>query len=148
MYFGPENDNGDNGRKAWRGERPDHPRDTQQMSVKWGDKTISIVGLHSIVVGVLTLALVLLGLLLRESVMGSNESIKGIYAAIEKQTEIQANQHTAISEEVRDAFGKMQVNQSKVADMLDAQVYLMTKTDSERKLYKLDMPESLRRRIR
>ena len=134
---------------GWNGERPDRrATPPQQVKIGWGDKTISIVGLHSLVVAILTVSLVGLGLLLRESVTGSNEAIKGIYAAIEKQTEIQANQHAAISEEVRDAFGKMQVNQSRVAEMLDAQVYLMTKTDAERKLYKLDMPESLRKRIR
>lgn len=120
----------------------------EQMSVRWGDKTISIVGLHSIVVIILVVALVGMGFLLRESVQGSNESIKGVYAALEQYTKEQKDQHVAISEEVRDAFGKMQVNQSRVAEMLDAQVYLMTKTDAERKLYKLDMPESLRKRIR
>lgn len=139
----------ENAGEGWRDERPERRSvSPQQVRVGWGDKTISIVGIHTVVVMILTLALVGMGLLLRESVTGSNDAIKGIYAAIEKQTEIQANQHAAISEEVRDAFGKLQVNQSKVAEMLDAQVYLMTKTDAERKLYKLDMPESLRRRIR
>lgn len=120
----------------------------QQVKIGWGDKTISIVGLHTVVVMILVLALVYMGLLLREAVQGSNDAVRGLSVTIDKLSEIQAQQHVAITEEVRDAFGKMQVNQSRMADAMDAQTYLMTKTDAERKMYKLDMPDSLRRRIR
>lgn len=134
--------------REWNGEVDRRSTPPQQVRVGWGDKTISIIGIHTVVVVILALALVAMGFLLRESVNGSNEAITGVYSAIEKYTKEQTNQHIAITDEVRDAFGKMQANQSRVADAMDAQTYLMTKTDAERKLYKLDMPESLRKRIR
>ena len=120
----------------------------QQVRVGWGDKTISIVGIHTVVVVVLVLALVCMGLLLRESVQGSNAGVMEVSTAIDKLGKIQAQQHLDLSKELQDAFGKMQANQNRVAESMDAQTYLMTKTDSERKMYKLDMPESLRKRIR
>lgn len=120
----------------------------QQVRIGWGDKTISIVGLHTVVVVILVIALVCMGLLLREAVQGSNEATKGVSVALEQYAKKQEDQHTAIIDEVKAAFGKMQENQSRVADAMDAQTYLMTKTDQERKMYKLDMPESLRKRIR
>ena len=119
-----------------------------QVRVGWGDKTISIVGIHTVVVVIMIVARVCMGMLLRDAVKGSNAGVREVSISIDKLAEIQLQQHAAISEEVREAFGKMQMNQSKVAEAMDAQTYLMTKTDAERKLYKLDMPESLRKRIR
>jgi hypothetical protein len=115
------------------------------MKATWGDKSISLVGLHTIVVLVLVVALTWMGYLLHRSVSGTTE---GINLAIDGLTKELTNQHTAMNEEVRKSFGRMEMTQNKVADAMDAQTFLMTKTDKERQMYKLDMPDGLRKRIR
>jgi hypothetical protein len=117
----------------------------EEMKAQWGDKSISLVGLHTIVVGVLCIALTWMGYLLYESVSGTT---KAINTAIENQTKELTNQHVAIKEDMARSFGKLEVTQGKVADAMESQTFLLTKTDAERKLYKLDMPEGLRKRIR
>jgi hypothetical protein len=96
-------------------------------------------------VGVLCIALTWMGYLLYESVSGTT---KAINTAIENQTKELTNQHVAIKEDMARSFGKLEVTQGKVADAMESQTFLLTKTDAERKLYKLDMPEGLRKRIR
>jgi hypothetical protein len=117
----------------------------EEMKAQWGDKSISLVGLHTIVVGVLCIALTWMGYLLYESVSGTT---KAINTAIENQTKELTSQHVAIKEDMARSFGKLEVTQGKVADAMESQTFLLTKTDAERKLYKLDMPEGLRKRIR
>jgi len=116
-----------------------------EMQAKWGDKSISLVGLHSIVVLVLVVALTWMGWLLHQSVEGTKEVFKD---AIADQTRQIMTEHMAMSEEFRRGMGRVTANQDKIAESMDAQTYLMTKTEAERKLYKMDMPDGLRRRIR
>lgn len=116
-----------------------------QVRIGWKDRNVSIVGLHTIVVAALVAALSWMGYLLNKSVDGTIEAIK---QAVEEHGQQQTNEHVAISDEIRRNLGRMAEGQGKIAEAMDAQTYLLTKTDKERQLYKLDMPESLRRRIR
>lgn len=119
--------------------------DLETMKATWGDKSISLVGLHTIVVMVLVAALTWMGYLLHRSVGGTIEAIN---VAIDNQTKELTAQHDRLTSELRASFNKMELTQSKVADAMEAQTYLLTKTEAERKLYKLDMPDGLRKRIR
>ena len=119
-----------------------------EVSATWGDKSVSIVGLHSFVVFMLTLALIGLGLLLREAVRNSNDAIQGVYAAIDKQTKDQTVEHVAVQKEMREHMTAMHDSHARIIESIDIQNYLMTKNEAERRLFKMDMPPALRSRIR
>lgn len=116
-----------------------------QVRIGWKDYSVSLVGIHTIVVAILVGSLVWLGYLLNESVTGTQKIIQ---EAMEKHSREQADQHAAIADDIRRNLGRVSQGQEKIADAMEAQTYLMTKTEKERQLYKLDMPESLRKRIR
>lgn len=136
----------------WHGEPPQEQQATDprslppdQVRISWRDKSISLVGLHTVVVLLLAVALTWMGILLDRSVTGTQTALR---EAIEQHTSEQSREHAAISDDVRRNLGKINAGQEKIADAMDSQTYLMTKTDKERQLYKLDMPDSLRKRIR
>lgn len=116
-----------------------------QVRIGWKDYSVSLVGIHTIVVAILVGSLVWLGYLLNESVRGTQKIIQEY---MEKHSKEQAEQHAIIADDIRRNIGRVSDGQTKIAEAMEAQTYLMTKTDKERQLYKLDMPESLRKRIR
>lgn len=116
-----------------------------QVRIGWKDYSVSLVGIHTIVVMILVGSLIWLGYLLNESVSGTQRIIQ---ESMEKHSQEQAKQHEAIAEDIRRNLGRVSIGQDKIAEAMEAQTYLMTKTDKERQLYKLDMPDSLRKRIR
>ena len=126
----------------WNVKKPHSP---DQVRISWRDKSISLVGLHTIVVAILTIALTWLGYLLERSVTGTQTILR---EAIEEHAKQQTAEHIGMSDDLRRNLGRMSTGQDKIADAMDAQTYLLTKTDKERQLYKLDMPDSLRKRIR
>ena len=116
-----------------------------QMIVDMKNKKVSLVGIHTIVVAVLVVALTWMGYLLKEAVDGTKEAIR---EAVAEQTKQQSAEHLAMTEEFRHSFGQMNLNQGRMVDAMNEQTFLMTKTDAERKLFRLDMPDSFRKRIR
>ena len=118
---------------------PDHVR------IGWKDYSVSLVGIHTMVVMLLVASLIWLGYLLNESVTGTQKILQ---ESMEKHAQDQMQQHAAIAEDIRRSISRVSNGQDKIADAMEAQTYLLTKTDKERQLYKLDMPDSLRKRIR
>lgn len=117
----------------------------EQVRIGWNDKTVSIVGIHSMVVVVLICALGWMGYLLNRSAEGT---IQAINTSISEQTEQQTKEHNQITHDLNRNFDVMSNSQSRIAESMEAQTFLLTKTEKERSFYKMDIPEGLRRRIR
>lgn len=116
-----------------------------QVRIGWKDKTVSIVGIHTTVVIVLVASLGWMGYLLKQSVDGT---IAAIHTAISDQTKQQTIEHDRISSDLDRNFSVMSAGQNRIADSMEAQTFLLTKTEKERSFYKMDIPEGLRKRIR
>jgi hypothetical protein len=118
-----------------------------EIDAGWGDKILKVRGIMPIVVILLAASLWFSGVLL---VKQAELPI----AAIETHVDTTSVQHGALSgilSEQRAATAKEHLDllktQERIADSLDAQVFYLSKTEKERAKYKIEMPDSLRKKL-
>lgn len=137
-----QSDHHEHERRTYQERRSVSP---EQVRIGWNDKTVSIVGIHSMVVVVLICALGWMGYLLNRSVEGT---ISAINTSISEQTEQQTKEHNQITHDLNRNFDVMSNSQNSIAESMEAQTFLLTKTEKERAFYKMEIPDGLRKRLR
>jgi hypothetical protein len=118
-----------------------------QVDAGWGNKILKIRGIVPIVVIILGVALYFSGTLLIKQADAPIRSIESHSSVTDQQhgalSGILAEQRAQSSREHHDLIK----TQERIADSLDAQVFYLSKTERERANYKIEMPDSLRRKL-
>lgn len=117
------------------------------MEVGWGKWAGKFKGQGTIVIVVLAVSLYLITLLLLRTADAP-------VAAIQAQSAEQTKEHLVIGRSVaehRDMNEKEHAalirTQERIADSLDEQVFYLSKTEQERANYRIEMPDSLARKL-
>lgn len=121
--------------------------DQETVSVGAGNWFAKISGNNVAMVTVMGVSLYLLTLLLLRT---TDAPVRAVAA----QTEAQSKEHSAIAQDVA---GHRAMNerehaalirtQERIADSLDEQVFYLSKTEAERANYRIEMPDSLARKL-
>ena len=122
-------------------------KDTETMQVGWGAWAAKLTGSNVMIVSVLGVLSYFLTLLLLRT---ADAPVK----AISDQTEAQTKEHHAIISSVSEhrqmnerEHASLIQTQERIADSLDEQVFYLSKTEKERANYRIEMPDSLARKL-
>jgi len=122
-------------------------RGDDEIDAGWGDKILKVRGIMPIVVILLAASLYFSGVMLVKQAEMPMQ-------AIEAASRIVSDQHGKISSiiiEKRSDSEREHISllkmQERIADSLDAQVFYLSKTEKERAKYKIEMPDSLRKKL-
>lgn len=121
--------------------------DEETVSFGLGNWFAKMTGNNVVMVAVMGASLYLLTLLLLRTTDAPVQ-------AIISQSESQSKEHSAISRSVADHremnerdHAALIRTQERIADSLDEQVFYLSKTESERANYRIEMPDSLARKL-
>jgi hypothetical protein len=124
---------------------------TDSLQAGWGPMKMHVKGEHVLVIIILLSALGSLGTLFVRMV---DSPVLAIDKAIEGQIKWQTDEHDKINRTIdqhrimNDTQHKALVDtQQRIADSLEQQVFYLSKTEKERAQYKIEMPDSLRRKL-
>lgn len=122
-------------------------QDDSSVELGWGRWAGKFKGQGTIVIVVLAVALYLLTLLLLRTADAP-------IAAINDQTVLQSKEHATIGRSITDHremnerdHAALIRTQERIADSLDEQVFYLSKTEAERANYRIEMPDSLARKL-
>lgn len=122
-------------------------QDDQSVEIGWGRWVGRFKGNGTIVIVVLAVSLYLLTLLLLRT---ADAPVN----AIEAQTVTQSKEHATIQKNIGDhremnerEHASLIRTQERIADSLDEQVFYLSKTEAERANYRIEMPDSLSRKL-
>jgi len=122
-------------------------RGDDEIDAGWGDKILKVRGIVPIVVVLLGVALYFAGTLIVRQAEAPLKSIESVSVITSQQhgnlSGILAEQRAATE---REHLALIRT-QERIADSLDAQVFYLSKTEKERAKYKIEMPDSLRKKL-
>ena len=122
-------------------------RGDDEIDAGWGDKILKVRGIMPIVVILLAASLYFSGVLLVKQAEMPMQ-------AINNAMNIEIDQHSKLSaiiiekhaDSEREHISMLKM-QERIADSLDAQVFYLSKPEKERAQYKIEMPDSLRKKL-
>jgi hypothetical protein len=113
----------------------------------WGNKILKVRGMVPIVVVLLGVSLYFAGTMIVKQTDAPTKAIETLGTGVATQH----GQLSGILSEQRAATEREHAalirTQERIADSLDAQVFYLSKTEKERAQYKIEMPDSLRRKL-
>lgn len=122
-------------------------QDDQSVEIGWGRWVGKFKGGGTLVIVVLAVSLYLITLLLLRTADAP-------VAAIEAQAIMQSKEHVGLQNNIIDhramnerEHAALIRTQERIADSLDEQVFYLSKTESERANYRIEMPDSLARKL-
>jgi len=137
--------------KRIRAKPDDEEPAEDSLQAGWGQMKMRVKGEHVLVIIILLSALGSLGTLFVRMV---DSPVVAIDKAIADQTKWQTDEHAKLHATVEhhriinDQQHKALVDtQQRIADSLEQQVFYLSKTEKERTQYKIEMPDSLRRKL-
>ena len=121
--------------------------DAESIDAGWGNKIFKVRGVVPLVVMLLGVSLYFAGTLLVTQSTAPTKAIEelkkdiatqhgGLYGMLAEQRAATEREHSAL---IR--------TQERIADSLDAQVFYLSKTEKDRAQYKIEMPDSLRKKL-
>ena len=128
-------------------KRNNVPNEAQDIDFGWGNKILKVRGVVPLVVVIMGGSLFFSGWLLVKQVDAPVKSIEGIAGSMALQhgglSGVLLEQRAATERE----HSALIRTQERIADSLDAQVFYLSKTEKERAQYKIEMPDSLRKKL-
>jgi len=128
-------------------KRNNVPNEAQDIDFGWGNKILKVRGVVPLVVVIMGGSLFFSGWLLLKQTELPTQAIESMGAVINNQhgqiSGILSEQRAATERE----HSALIRTQERIADSLDAQVFYLSKTEKERAQYKIEMPDSLRKKL-
>lgn len=111
------------------------PPDHDSISIGWKQKWLKINGMLPMVVVLFAVLLWFVSQLILRMIDSPIEALHVVETDISREHKVLSEQHDAILK-----------TQQRIADTLEIQTYLMTKSDAERRSFDLEKPEALKRK--